>query len=144
MRIRRRCARRSPARKASGTLILAVTVLTSCDDSDLAEAGYRYGVSDLVERRAVQAKAIGVDGLVAGAAEAKALRAVIGAQMVLVTPGIRPAGSAAGDQKRVATPERAIADGADYLVVGRPVTQASDPRGAAEAFVAEIAAAIRS
>jgi orotidine-5'-phosphate decarboxylase len=118
--------------------ILAVTVLTSYDDDDLHAAGYRFGVSDLVEARALQAQTFGVDGLVCSGEEAATVRSVVGAQMALVTPGIRPAGSAVGDQKRVMTPGRAISAGADYLVVGRPVVEASDPKAAAEAIVAEI------
>jgi orotidine-5'-phosphate decarboxylase len=118
--------------------ILAVTVLTSYDDDDLHAAGYRFGVSDLVEARALQAQALGIDGLVCSGEEATTVRGIIGAQMALVTPGIRPAGSAVGDQKRVMTPGRAISAGADYLVVGRPVVEASDPKVAAEAIVAEI------
>jgi orotidine-5'-phosphate decarboxylase len=118
--------------------ILAVTVLTSYDDDDLYAAGYRFGVSDLVEARALQAQALGIDGLVCSGEEATTVRGIIGAQMALVTPGIRPAGSAVGDQKRVMTPGRAISAGADYLVVGRPVVEASDPKVAAEAIVAEI------
>jgi orotidine-5'-phosphate decarboxylase len=135
---------RAAAAGARGTRLklLAVTVLTSCDDADLAEAGYALGVRALVARRAAQARAAGVDGLVASASEAAMLRATIGDSLLLVTPGIRPAGADVGDQKRVATPAQAIADGADYLVVGRPVTQASDPRAAAEQIVAEIAAAL--
>jgi orotidine-5'-phosphate decarboxylase len=124
--------------------LLAVSVLTSSDDSDLREAGYAFGVADLVARRASQAKAAQVDGLVASAAEAATLRAQLGDDLLLVTPGIRPSGAGAGDQKRVATPGRAILDGADYLVVGRPVTQAQDPRAASESIVAEIAAALAS
>ncbi len=127
--------------KGSGLRLLAVSVLTSMDDADLAEAGYALGARDLVARRAVQAQALGVDGLVASAAEAKMLRAGARPEFLLVTPGIRPAGAAVGDQKRVATPASAIADGADYLVVGRPITEAGDPRAAAEAIVEEIAAA---
>ena len=121
--------------------ILAVTVLTSFDDADLEEAGYRFGVADLVRRRAAQAQALGVQGLVASAAEARSLRVTVGPDMILVTPGIRPAGADVGDQKRVATPERAIGDGADYLVVGRPIVAAPDPRRAAESIVAAIATA---
>jgi len=121
--------------------ILAVTVLTSYDDADLLDACYRFGVVETVRRRAEQALALGVDGLVASAAEAALVRQTVGRDMLLVTPGIRPAGAAAGDQKRVATPAEAIRDGADYLVVGRPITGASDPRAAAEAVVKEIAAA---
>jgi orotidine-5'-phosphate decarboxylase len=124
--------------------LLAVSVLTSSDDSDLREAGYAFGVADLVARRASQAKAAQVDGLVASAAEAATLRAQLGDDLLLVTPGIRPSGAGAGDQKRVATPGRAILEGADYLVVGRPVTQAQDPRAASESIVAEIAAALAS
>jgi len=126
------------ARAGSNLKILAVTVLTSYDDADLREAGYRLGVSDLVKARAEQAKAIGIDGLVCSAEEAANLRTIAGSQMSLVTPGIRPAGSAAGDQKRIMTPSRAIAAGADYLVVGRPVMEAADPKAAADAIVSEI------
>ena len=122
--------------------LLAVTVLTSSDDSDLAEAGYAVGVRELVQRRAAQAEAAGMAGVVASAAEAAALRAGRGKDFLLVTPGIRPLGADAADQKRVATPGEAIASGADYLVVGRPVTRAADPRAAADAVVAEIAAAL--
>jgi len=125
----------------SGLRLLAVTVLTSYDDEDLLTAGYRFGVAEMVRRRAEQAKALGVGGLVASAAEARDIRAAVGGDMILVTPGIRPAGGAAGDQKRVATPADAIKAGADYLVVGRPVTAAADPRAAAEAIVKEIAPA---
>jgi orotidine-5'-phosphate decarboxylase len=127
------------AGKAGSKLrILAVTVLTSYDDKDLSEAGYGLNVRDLAARRAAQAREIGVDGLVCSAEEAASLRAIAGNDMVLVTPGIRPAGAAAGDQKRIMTPAKAIAVGADYLVVGRPITEAADPRTAAEAIVAEI------
>ncbi|MEW6437271.1 MAG: orotidine-5'-phosphate decarboxylase [Pseudomonadota bacterium] len=125
----------------SGLKLLAVTVLTSYDDDDLAAAGYRFPVRDLVPHRAQQAKALGIDGLVAGASEAAELRRNIGPDVILVTPGIRPAGGEAGDQKRVATPAAAIAAGADYLVVGRPITEAADPRAAAEAIQHEIATA---
>jgi orotidine-5'-phosphate decarboxylase len=122
--------------------LLAVTVLTSSDDADLAEAGYASGVRGLVQRRAEQAEAIGVAGVVASATEAAMLRAARGRGFLIVTPGIRPLGADAADQKRTATPGQAIADGADYLVVGRPVTQAADPRAAADAIVDEIAAAL--
>ncbi|HEX7882331.1 MAG TPA: orotidine-5'-phosphate decarboxylase [Afipia sp.] len=121
--------------------ILAVTVLTSYDDDDLHAAGFRFGVSDLVEARALQAQALGIDGLVCSGEEAATVRGIVGAQMALVTPGIRPAGSAVGDQKRIMTPGRAIAAGADYLVVGRPVVEASDPKASADAIVAEIESA---
>jgi orotidine-5'-phosphate decarboxylase len=118
--------------------ILAVTVLTSYDDGDLHAAGYRLKVSDLVEARAQQAQVLGVDGIVCSAEEAAHLHKIVGHQMCLVTPGIRPAGSATGDQKRIMTPGRAIAAGADYLVVGRPILEAADPRTAAEAIQTEI------
>jgi orotidine-5'-phosphate decarboxylase len=130
------------ARAGSGLKILAVTVLTSYDDGDLHAAGYRLGVSDLVEARARQAQVLGVDGLVCSPEEATALRGIVGHRMNLVTPGIRPAGTATGDQKRIMTPARAISAGADYLVVGRPVMEAADPRGAADAIQAEIVQAL--
>src|ERR1700726_4423704 len=130
------------ARAGSGLKILAVTVLTSYDDGDLHAAGYRLGVSDLVEARAQQAQVLGIDGLVCSPEEAASLRKLVGHQMKLVTPGIRPSGAAAGDQKRVMTPGRAISAGADYLVVGRPVMEAADPRAAADAIQAEIVQAL--
>jgi orotidine-5'-phosphate decarboxylase len=130
------------ARVGTDLKILAVTVLTSYDDGDLHAAGYRFGVSDLVEARAQQAQVLGIDGLVCSPEEAGSLRKLVGHQMRLVTPGIRPAGSASGDQKRIMTPARAIAAGADYLVVGRPVLEAADPKAAAEAIQAEIAPAV--
>ena len=130
------------ARAGSNLKILAVTVLTSYDDGDLHAAGYRLSVSDLVEARAQQAQVLGVDGLVCSPEEATALRKIVGHRMSLVTPGIRPAGTASGDQKRIMTPARAVAAGADYLVVGRPVMEAADPKAAAEAIQAEIAQAL--
>src|SRR6202162_5451379 len=130
------------ARAGSGLKILAVTVLTSYDDDDLHAAGYRLSVPDLVEARAQQAKVLGVDGLVCSPEEAAALRKGVGPQMNLVTQGIRPAGSPAGAQKRIMTPSRAIAAGADYLVVGRPVLEAADPRAAADGIQAEIGQAL--
>lgn len=118
--------------------ILAVTVLTSWDDDDLKDAGYAATVPELVARRAAQAEAIGIDGLVCSPAEAKDLRQRLGPKMLLVTPGIRPAGSEKGDQKRIMTPGDAIKAGADYMVIGRPILAAEDPKAAAEAIVAEI------
>jgi orotidine-5'-phosphate decarboxylase len=115
------------ARKGSALRLLAVTVLTSYDDADL------------VGERAAQARDVGIDGLVCSGEEAATLRPIIGAGMVLVTPGIRPAGAAAGDQKRIMTPAAALAAGADHLVVGRPILGAPDPRAAADAIIAEIA-----
>jgi orotidine-5'-phosphate decarboxylase len=125
----------------SGLRILAVTVLTSYDDADLAAAGYDFTVPELVTERAEQARDIGVDGLVCSAEEAANLRSHVGSDMLLVTPGIRPAGAEAGDQKRVMTPAAAIMAGADYLVIGRPIVAATDPKAAADAIVAEIATA---
>jgi orotidine-5'-phosphate decarboxylase len=132
------------ARAGSSLRILAVTVLTSYDDADLAAAGYDFTVPELVGERAAQARDIGVDGLVCSGAEAAMLRPIIGSGRVLVTPGIRPAGAEAGDQKRVMTPAAAIAAGADYLVVGRPILAAPDPKAAAEAIIAEIAGSTRT
>lgn len=129
------------AARGSDLKILAVTVLTSYNENDLKEAGYGLGVADLVAQRARQAQALGVDGIVCSAEEAENLRTILGRDIALVTPGIRPAGSEMGDQKRVMTPARAITAGADYLVVGRPVVAAVDPKAAAQAIVAEIAAA---
>ena len=129
-------------RAGSSLRILAVTVLTSYNDDDLHAAGYRLGVSELVEARAKQAQMLGIDGLVCSPEEAGSLRKIVGNQMSLVTPGIRPAGAASGDQKRIMTPGRAIAAGADYLVVGRPVVEAVDPKAAAVAIQAEIAQAL--
>jgi len=129
------------ARAGTGLRILAVTVLTSYDDADLAAAGYDFTVPELVAERAAQAHDIGVDGLVCSAEEAGQLRPVVGARMTLVTPGIRPAGADPGDQKRVVAPAAAIAAGADYLVVGRPIVAAPDPKAAADAIIAEIARA---
>ena len=124
--------------REGGLRILAVTVLTSYDDSDLKAAGYDASVKALVASRAEQARILGVDGLVCSPEEAASIRPIAGGDMVLVTPGIRPAGAGAGDQKRTMTPAAAIAAGADYQVVGRPIIAAPDPRAAAEAIVAEI------
>jgi len=119
--------------------ILGVTVLTSLSDADLAKAGYAATVRELALLRAEQACEIGVDGLVCSPEEVSMLRDAVGNKLVLVCPGIRPVGAADGDQKRAATPAAAIGAGADYLVVGRPVIAASDPKAAAAAIVAEIA-----
>ncbi|HLQ89842.1 MAG TPA: orotidine-5'-phosphate decarboxylase [Xanthobacteraceae bacterium] len=129
------------ARADTNLRILAVTVLTSYDDADLAAAGYDFTVPELVAERAAQARDIGVDGLVCSAVEAASLRQIVGGGRTLVTPGIRPAGADAGDQKRIMTPSAAIKAGANYLVVGRPIATAKDPKAAADAIVAEIAAA---
>lgn len=121
--------------------LLAVTVMTSYDDADLKAAGYSLGVKELVAHRAMQAKELGIHGLILSPEEIEATRALVGPDMQLVTPGIRPAGSATGDQKRIMTPALAIAAGANHLVVGRPVTEAADPKAAADGIVAEIAGA---
>ena len=126
--------------RGNGLKVLGVTVLTSYDDNDLKDAGYTGNVSDLVAKRAAQAREIGMDGIVCSAEEAARLRPIVGS-LSLVTPGIRPAGADAGDQKRVMTPAKAIAAGANYLVVGRPIVEAPDPKAAAQAIVVEIAAA---
>ena len=129
-------------RGESGPGLLGVTVLTSLDDEDLRDAGYRDDAATLVALRAADAREAGMDGLVSSPLEAASVRAAAGPDRVIVTPGIRPSGAAAGDQKRVTTPAAAIAAGADYLVIGRPVTKASDPRRAATAIVAEISASL--
>ncbi|MGE3148379.1 MAG: orotidine-5'-phosphate decarboxylase [Pseudorhodoplanes sp.] len=129
------------ARQGSPLKILGVTVLTSYGDADLQEAGYGMDVRALVARRAGQAREAGLDGVVCSAEEAGVLRAIVGSEMVLVTPGIRPSGAKADDQKRVMTPSAAMATGADYLVVGRPITEAEDPKAVAEAIVGDIRAA---
>jgi orotidine-5'-phosphate decarboxylase len=129
--------------REAGLQILAVTVLTSYNDADLAAAGYDSTVPELVAERAAQARDIGVDGLVCAAEEVHNVRAIVGEKVRLVTPGIRPAGAELGDQKRVMTPSAAITAGADYLVVGRPIIAAADPKAAAAAIVEEISRASR-
>jgi orotidine-5'-phosphate decarboxylase len=130
----------------TGLKVLAVTVLTNLDAADLAEQGYGGAVADLVARRARLAHEAGCDGVVASGLEAAQVRDVVGPGIAIVTPGIRLASDAAGDQARVTTPQIAIAAGADYVVVGRPITAAADPRQAAESFVQAIeeALAVRS
>ncbi|SDR07590.1 orotidine-5'-phosphate decarboxylase [Rhizobiales bacterium GAS113] len=123
----------------SGLKLLGVTVLTSMNDKDLVEAGYSGGIETTVVHRARQAKARGMDGLILSPQELRMVREVVGPRLTLVTPGIRPKGTGAGDQKRVMTPAQAVTAGADHIVVGRPVTEAQDPRAAVEAIVAEIA-----
>ncbi|WP_294539332.1 orotidine-5'-phosphate decarboxylase [uncultured Rhodoblastus sp.] len=130
--------------EGSSLQVLGVTVMTSYDDSDLVAAGYRLTLRELVALRALQAKEAGIAGLILSADEAPAIRALVGADLLLVTPGIRLAGAALGDQKRVATPLEAIARGADFIVVGRPVLAAPEPREAALAIQREIAEALAS
>jgi len=126
-------------KRGSKLKILAVTVLTSYDDGDLAAAGYHMKVSELAAERARQACELGIDGLVCSPEEAAPLRLVVGSDMTFVTPGIRPAGADLADQRRVMTPAQAHAAGADILVIGRPITGAQDPAAAARAIAAELA-----
>lgn len=119
--------------------LLAVTVLTSLDDSDLKEMGHATTVSELVAMRVKQAREIGIDGLVGSPLEAAGIRKLAGPDAILVTPGVRSRGAAQGDQKRVATPAEAIRDGANYLVIGRQVTRAADPAAAVAAIRQELA-----
>lgn len=131
-------------RAGSALKILAVTILTSWNDADCAEAGYAGTVSTLVPAKAQQAAAIGVDGIVCSAQETANLRAIgIPPHVELVTPGIRPAGADAGDQKRIVTPAEAIRGGATRLVVGRPITAAGDPEASARAILNEIGESLR-
>ena len=125
----------------SRTQLLAVTVLTSFDQEDLADLGYNLPVSDLVELRVNKAKESGMDGIVCSPVDVARVRQVAGRDLTLVTPGVRSAGAPKGDQKRVATPEEAMHDGADYLVIGRQVTRAADPRAACDEILAEISTA---
>ena len=120
-------------------LLLAVTVLTSLDDQGLAETGVEDGARAQVLRLGKLAVQSGIDGLVGSAQELSMLRAELGDSPVLVTPGIRPAGAASGDQKRTMTPAQARDAGADWIVVGQPITQAADPAAAAAAIAAELA-----
>jgi orotidine-5'-phosphate decarboxylase len=119
--------------------VLGVSVMTSMDDADLAEAGYSKPVAEMVPLRARQAAEAGIAGLICSAADIAALRAAVGRELLLVTPGIRPAGDAVGDQKRVMTPAEALRAGADHLVIGRPITAAPDPANALARILDEIA-----
>jgi orotidine-5'-phosphate decarboxylase len=129
------------AARGSGLCLLGVTVLTSMDEQDMIDAGYEYDPHTLVLRRAEQALAAGMGGVVCSAGEAAAVRKIVGPRLAVVTPGIRPAGADHGDQKRVVTPAGAIRSGASHLVVGRPIVQAADRRAAAQAILAEMAKA---
>jgi orotidine-5'-phosphate decarboxylase len=131
------------AAAGSGLTVLGVTVLTSMDDADVAEAGYGRDVSGLVALRAEAARAAGVGGLVCSPNEAEMVRTLVGPQMAIVTPGIRPEGSATGDQKRTATPRMALDAGASHLVVGRPITAAPDPAAAAREILRQMAGGTR-
>ena len=116
-------------RDGASLKLLAITVLTSFDENDLRQMGYPGTVAELVELRVRNAVEAGVNGIVCSPLEVARVRALAGPAATLVTPGVRSAGAAAGDQKRVATPAQAIANGADYLVIGRQVTRAAEPRG---------------
>lgn len=129
------------ARGGSDLKILAVTVLTSLTDADLAEMGYAFGARDLVERRIRQAIDCGVDGVVSSPHEAALAREIAGPDFLVVTPGVRPDWSAKNDQARAATPADALRAGASHLVCGRPITAANDPREAALKVIAEMAGA---
>tara|TARA_R110001583_G_scaffold50189_12_gene156671 strand:+ start:5577 stop:6281 length:705 start_codon:yes stop_codon:yes gene_type:complete len=108
-------------------LLIAVTVLTSMDQNDLTELGIDLSPAEQVKRLAILTKSSGLDGVVCSSHEAEELKALLGKSFKLITPGIRPAGSEAGDQRRIKTPKQAIESGSDYLVIGRPITQAVDP-----------------
>ncbi|RWL96902.1 MAG: orotidine-5'-phosphate decarboxylase [Mesorhizobium sp.] len=129
------------AAKGSELCLLGVTVLTSMDEQDMIDAGYEYDPHTLVLRRSEQALHAGMGGIVCSAEEAEAVRRVVGPDLAVVTPGIRPSGSDHGDQKRVVTPAQAIRNGASHLVVGRPIVKAPDRRAAAEAIIAEMQSA---
>ncbi len=127
------------ANQPPGPLVLAVTVLTSLDDGDLSKMGVRGNVVDQVLRLGALALSHGCKGLVSSAHEASALREELGQDFVIVTPGVRPAGTGRGDQVRVVTPAEAIASGASHIVVGRPITDAADPAAEARAILGQLA-----
>jgi len=129
------------AARGSELCLLGVTVLTSMDEQDVIDAGYEYDPHTLVLRRSEQALHAGMGGIVCSAEEAEAVRRIVGPDMAVVTPGIRPSGSDHGDQKRVVTPAQAIRNGSSHLVVGRPIVKAPDRRAAAEAILAEMQSA---
>lgn len=136
---------RAAVRGAAGSdlCVLGVSVLTSMDDADVAEAGFARDTAGLVALRAQQARDAGIGGLVASAHEAEMVRTIVGPKMAIVTPGIRPAGAALGDQKRAMTPGDALAAGATHLVVGRPVIAAADPAAAARSILADMNTGLR-
>lgn len=121
--------------------VLGVSVMTSMDDADLARAGYGMGVQDLIARRARQIQEAGCRGIICSAVDIGTVRCAVGESLAIVTPGIRPAGSALADQKRVMTPGEAIRAGVDNMVIGRPITGASDPKAAMRAILNEISVA---
>jgi orotidine-5'-phosphate decarboxylase len=128
------------AKGAAGSAlgILGVSVMTSMDDGDLARAGYGMGVKDLVVRRARQALEAGCEGLICSAGDIENVRAAVGPDLALITPGIRPPGSSLDDQKRVMTPAKALTLGANHLVIGRPITAAADPRAALKSILEDV------
>lgn len=130
------------AARGSDLCLLGVTVLTSMDAQDVIDAGYQLDSQALVLRRAEQARAAGMGGIVCSAEEASAVRKIVGPDMAIVTPGIRPAGSDRGDQKRVMTPADALSAGSSHLVVARPIVKAADPRAAALAILDEMTGAL--
>jgi|SRR5664279_317408 orotidine-5'-phosphate decarboxylase len=136
-----KAAAEAAAQPPARPMVLAVTVLTSLTDADLSEIGFRANVIREVIMLGSLARNAGCGGLVASAMETRELRRELGNDFAIVTPGVRPAGTSAGDQARVVTPKEAIAAGATYLVVGRPILEAADPSQAAEAIVNEIAEA---
>jgi orotidine-5'-phosphate decarboxylase len=131
------------AREKGELKILAVTVLTSFDARSIAEMGYAGSVEDLVLKRSRAALESGCDGVIASGLEAPKIKAAFGERLLVVVPGVRPAGAAAQDQKRVVDVAQAFANGADYIVVGRPIRDAADPRAAAEAIQASVAATFK-
>ncbi|OGP81285.1 MAG: orotidine 5'-phosphate decarboxylase [Deltaproteobacteria bacterium RBG_16_64_85] len=126
------------AAEGSGTTLLAVTVLTSLDDADLSSVGFALRAAEAVDRLAGLAVDAGIGGIVCSAKEVAAVRARVGKEVVLVTPGVRLPEDSVGDQKRVVTPFEAVRAGANYIVVGRPITKASDPVAAARKFASEM------
>jgi orotidine-5'-phosphate decarboxylase len=138
-----RAAAEAAAETPDSPALLAVTVLTSMDAKELAATGVHSQPAEQVERLAKTAIECGIPGLVASAEEVRRLRAAVGSKAILVIPGIRLPGDSAGDQKRVATPSAAIAAGASYLVVGRPITRSADPLAATQAILSEIESAER-
>ena len=136
---------RAAAKAAAGSslCILGVTVLTSMDDADVKEAGYERDAAGLVALRAQQARDAGIGGIVSSPHEAEMVRTIVGPKLAIVTPGIRQAGSASGDQKRIMGPAEALALGATHLVVARPIIEAADPAAAARAILSEMNTGVR-
>jgi orotidine-5'-phosphate decarboxylase len=131
-------------REGTWLQLLGVTVLTSFDEADLRELGYPCDAATLVDLRVRNAVEAGMDGVVCSPLEVKHLRTFIPPQMQVVTPGVRSAGAGYGDQKRVATPEQALRDGSSYLVIGREVVRAADPRAATTSILNDIRASLHS